>query len=84
MIPPAVKKLILISLALMMLFLAANGVLEQVIGRVTMIDRIYKEDHDFLKRSLTTGMEHFAVLSVIKGSLYMINALIRSGYTCSR
>ena len=44
MIPPVVKKLILISLALMMLFLAASGVLEQVIGRVTMIDKVYEED----------------------------------------
>jgi len=67
-VPPILKAII----ALCLFFLAINGVLEKSISPVLRMDHVISEDQEFLKKCMSSSIKHFAVLSGIKGCLYVI------------
>jgi len=67
-ISPILKAII----ALCLFFLAINGVLEKSISPVLRMEHVISEDQKFLKKCMSSSIKHFAVLSGIKGCLYVI------------
>ena len=53
--------------------LSISGVLEKTIGNIIMVERVSEQNHQFLKNSLGSAVEHFAALSLAKGGVSVLS-----------